>query len=621
MWPLKFSGKNKEYRADIDGMRAIAVLSVITFHINPSYLPGGFLGVDIFFVISGFLITSIVHYEISNNQFKFLNFYTRRVKRILPAFFFMLCLTLVAGYFILLPHDYYKLSISSISTLGFASNIQFSLRHLDYFASGASEWPLLHTWSLAVEEQYYFILPLLLIILIRHFKANNLVILSLICIASFFLAELFSNTNGMEMISYYNLPTRIGELLVGSLLAIYLQGQKSSRLKSGFSSYLALITIAASFVLINKTLHFPGLLALPVCIATVIIIWSRGGAVSKILSNKILVHIGLMSYSLYLVHWPILAFLRYVYNVEDHILDKDIQLISVGLITSVALFSYYYIEKPARTSQLNTTQTAICFFLLPSLLIGVFSISIFLTRGYGPRLSSDNFEANKAFNHMDKSSCPSRVNLGCAGGEELSEKLVILFGNSHAQHYSTYINKLAKNFNYKMELIASAGCTVEKISYKCSKVTEFFLKNYQEADSIILAYKWDSLLKDSNKMESIEALIRSIKSDNRKITLIAQPPIWNVNIGKMFNCKRLNASCDAVVKMEETYPDYNLKIKSLSEKLKVNYFDPYSVVSNKLQIDDELGRPYYADNHHLSIYGNERLYRDYIKNMSTAFFN
>lgn len=617
---MKFNGKIKDYRADIDGMRAIAVLSVITFHLDSSYLPGGFLGVDIFFVISGFLITRIVHCEISNKQFSFLNFYTRRAKRILPAFFFMLSLTLLAGYFILLPHDYYKLSISSISTLGFASNIQFSLRHLDYFASGASEWPLLHTWSLAVEEQYYFLLPFILIFLNRYFRAKSLVILSVICLASFFLAELFSNTTGMDLISYYGLPTRIGELLIGSLLAIYLQGHDSKKLKSNLLPILALVTIAISFVLINKTQHFPGLLAVPVCVATAIIICSSNSPVNKILSNKILVHIGLMSYSLYLMHWPILAFLRYIFNVEDHILDNDIQLISVALIIFLSLFSHYFIEKPARRSKFNNTQTAIYFFLLPSLLIGVFSVSIFLTRGDGARLSSASFEANKAFNHMDKSSCPSRINLGCVGGDELSENVVILYGNSHAQHYSTYINKLAKNFNFRVELVASAGCTADKISYKCSKITKFFLQNYQNANSIILAYRWDTLLRDTRKTERFESLIESIKSNSRKITLIAQPPIWNVNVGKMFNCKRLNMNCKTVVTMDETYPSYNDRIKSLAEKHQVNYFDPYSVVNNKHQISDEFGRPYYADTNHLSIYGNEKLYNDYLKKNSFAFF-
>ena len=155
-----------KYQPHIDGLRAIAVLSVVIFHLEGSYLPGGFLGVDIFFVISGYLITSIIYKNKLNGNFSFSDFYVRRAKRILPPLFFVLFLTLIAGYILMLPYDFYKLGISSLSVITFLANIQYSLRTGDYFSGDSAEWPLLHTWSLSVEEQYYFVFPILLFTLI-----------------------------------------------------------------------------------------------------------------------------------------------------------------------------------------------------------------------------------------------------------------------------------------------------------------------------------------------------------------------------------------------------------------------------------------------------------------------
>ena len=160
--------ENLKYRKDVDGLRAIAVLAVLLFHLDPGYLNAGYLGVDIFFVISGYLITRIVYSEVIANKYTFTNFYVRRSKRILPPLYFMIVLTLIAGYVILLPLDFYKTGISILGAIFFASNMQFALRTGDYFSSDSSEWPMLHTWSLSVEEQYYFALPLALIFFLKY---------------------------------------------------------------------------------------------------------------------------------------------------------------------------------------------------------------------------------------------------------------------------------------------------------------------------------------------------------------------------------------------------------------------------------------------------------------------
>ena len=210
---------NISYRPDIDGLRALAVSSVIIFHIEANYLPGGFLGVDVFFVISGFLITKIILRELMEKNFSFKTFYTRRAKRLLPPLFFVLTLTLIAAYVILLPYDFYKFGISLLSVVTFISNIQYSLRTGDYFSGHASEWPLLHTWSLSVEEQFYLILPFLILFIFKIAKSKLLLIFTVIGLLSFTVAEILSRTETFSSFSYYFIMTRMGELLVGSVLA------------------------------------------------------------------------------------------------------------------------------------------------------------------------------------------------------------------------------------------------------------------------------------------------------------------------------------------------------------------------------------------------------------------
>jgi peptidoglycan/LPS O-acetylase OafA/YrhL len=164
--------KGIKYLPHIDGMRAIAVISVLVFHLESSYLPGGFLGVDIFFVISGFLITKIIYNAKLENSFSYLQFYEKRIRRIIPALYTTLLLVFISAYFILLPYEYYKNAISMVGALLFVSNYQFSLRTGDYFSGNAEEWPLLHTWSLSVEEQYYFLIPILFIFLLKIRQKN-----------------------------------------------------------------------------------------------------------------------------------------------------------------------------------------------------------------------------------------------------------------------------------------------------------------------------------------------------------------------------------------------------------------------------------------------------------------
>jgi len=349
------------YRKDIDGLRAIAVLAVLFFHVDP-------LGVDVFFVISGYLITRIVYTELLSGKFTYTNFYVRRSKRILPPLYFMAILVLIAGYFILLPYDFYKMGISVVGAIVFASNMQYALRTGDYFSADSSEWPMLHTWSLSVEEQYYFILPLALMFVLRVLKLNLTAILAIVALASFALAEYMSSKSSLAGMSYYILPTRMGELLVGSVFAISHAKGTWEKSNSNILATVAVVVLVATLVFFKKQFVFPGFSALLACIPIAIIIHSENTWINKFLENKVLVWIGLLSYSLYLFHWPVLAFARYILNTNDGYfhLPLGAQVICLALIFVLSAISYYLVERPLRRFKLTGIKALIMYFVIPS---------------------------------------------------------------------------------------------------------------------------------------------------------------------------------------------------------------------------------------------------------------
>ena len=341
-----------KHRKDIDGLRAIAVLSVILFHMNPNWLPGGFLGVDIFFVISGFLITKIIHSQVTTNSFNFYDFYTRRMKRILPAFFTVVLSCLVIGYFLLIPYDYDKLGKSALSTVFFISNIYFARAAGGYFETNDT-LPLLHTWSLSVEEQYYFIWPIILMILLKFgIKQKALILLlSVVALISFAGATVLAITDTpLAKWNYYMLPSRVGELLIGSMLALLLNYGYQLRNKNVWSLAGALL-ILISFVLVDGHSVFPGINALWACLGTAFILASApNNIVNRALSIKPLTYIGLISYSLYLWHWPILAFIRYTNpNIQALEYLSSNQLLFAGVLTwLLAHMTFKLIESKSR---------------------------------------------------------------------------------------------------------------------------------------------------------------------------------------------------------------------------------------------------------------------------------
>lgn len=335
-----------QYRADIDGLRAIAVLSVVAYHAGIGAVGGGFVGVDIFFVISGYLITSIVLQEASEGRFSLIDFYERRVRRLLPALVAMLAATFSLASLLALPSELDQLGRTMLATLFFSSNVYF-WEHSDYFDAPAENQLLLHTWSLAIEEQFYLVVPLVIAALARRSRSSLQV--TFVGGTMLSLALCIWLTPLAPSASFYLLPTRAWELLLGALVAIGLFPKLTLPIVREAAATIGLLMIGAAVVLIDSD-NFPGAKTLVPTVGTALIIGaglSGPTLVSKLLSLRPLVFVGLISYSLYLWHWPVMVFQR-----TDAWLVADGTRAAAATITVsllLAVLSWRFVEQPFRS--------------------------------------------------------------------------------------------------------------------------------------------------------------------------------------------------------------------------------------------------------------------------------
>ena len=333
-----------KYRPEIDGLRALAVIPVIFFHAGFEVFKGGYVGVDIFFVISGYLITSILLKEMKSGSFSIIKFYERRARRILPALFFMMLACIPFAWAWMLPEQLKSFSQAMFAVSIFSSNILF-WRKVNYFAESSELNPLLHTWSLAVEEQFYIFFPLLLLFLWPLGRKKIFLVLAFITILSFLISEW--GWRNYPVANFYLAPTRAWELLIGALGAIYIN--KIGPIKNNFFSLLGILMICFSILIFDEKTPFPSIYTLVPVIGTLLVIvyGAAGTLISKILMQKQIVFLGLISYSLYLWHQPIFAFAKI------RIFEPSDSLTYVLIICSVIMgwFSWRFIEKPFRSQK------------------------------------------------------------------------------------------------------------------------------------------------------------------------------------------------------------------------------------------------------------------------------
>ncbi|WP_206483089.1 acyltransferase family protein [Thalassotalea sp. G2M2-11] len=438
------------YRSDIDGLRTIAVFLVILNHAGFSLFSGGYVGVDVFFVISGFLITSIIYPKIVEKNFSIGWFLSRRIKRLMPVLFFIIFIIAIVFSLIMLPQDLVKFYQSIIWVILYAGNFFMWIHHGGYFDGNSQEAPLLHTWSLAVEEQYYFVWPIMLIIAVRLFGVKVTAWLSIFL----FVAMTVFSQWGTEVTigaAYYLLPTRFFELLLGSCVAIFWHKRpKLNEVSHHFISLLGLALIIVSAVALSEHSPFPGYNALYPTVGTALLIYSQYGVVNRFLRTKAMVYSGNISYSLYLWHWPIFTLLRYL-SIELSLL---IQILAIVLTYVLSVLSYHYIEQPCRKSRINSfSPIAIKFYVVPTVLIVSIALFGIYQKGYESRFDGQTLKMEQALNTHSSDSrkvCHSafrdynrKPSEDCIIGErQANSKGVLIIGDSHANHLVPFISEL-----------------------------------------------------------------------------------------------------------------------------------------------------------------------------------
>lgn len=451
------------YRREIDGLRALAVLPVILFHAGFETFSGGFVGVDVFFVISGYLITTIILAELEQDKFSIINFYERRARRILPALFFVMLVCILFAWLWLLPSDMKDFSQSLIAVSVFSSNILF-LRESGYFDTVAELKPLLHTWSLAVEEQYYVLFPLFLMLFWKLGKRWILVTLGLVFVSSLAVAQWGAYAKPAAV--FYLLPTRGWELLIGAFAAFYLSQVDRKEFGKGLSElggWVGVALILYAVFAYSKSTPFPGFYALVPTLGTVLIILfaTQKTTVGKFVGNKVFVGIGLISYSAYLWHQPLFAFARHQSPAEP---SRSIFFVLSVSALFLAFLSWKYVESPFR-SRIKVSRKCIFYFgLTGSVLFITFGMVGVYKNGFESRLNEQQREL-LSFNAYDYSEIyrqgecflnpeQSHTEFKKFCFSESSSDSMLVWGDSHAAALSY---GLRKNFTNISQYTAS-GC-------------------------------------------------------------------------------------------------------------------------------------------------------------------
>lgn len=567
------------YRPEIDGLRAIAVFSVIFYHaniviFNKNLFSGGFLGVDIFFVISGYLITSIILKEIYiTNNFSFINFYERRVRRIIPALLFVILCSLPFSYLILLIEPIIDFSKSIISSIFFISNIYFYFTGNIYGEEHTLFKPFLHTWSLSVEEQFYILFPIFLFIVIKFFKKYLLILLSI----GLFISISFSQYSTIYHagFNFYQIFSRGFELLLGSLLSYFELnnvGGKSNKVLNQLFPKLGISLIIFSIFFFNDRDLLPSFYSLIPLIGVGLIIWfsHQDEIVTKILSNKIFVFFGLISYSLYLFHYPIFAFSRIL-----EIFNNYYKFIFIFLTIIVSIFSYYFIERRFRDRKIISLKKLVIILLSSIVFILSFSIYIIIEDGIKTRFP-------KIFQKELK-----KTNIKFHQNDNLQK--VVLIGDSHSRSLEYHLNEELKKNNFSLFRFE----------------TDMYLKNFNYIDR-----KTKEI--DKNFIESNRKIDKFLLENSNLIIIFHQR--WSIRILEThFNNEE---GYKEYIREEDKYFDYlepvNIKTSSQQQREKYIKESLVSQINNIINQGHKLILVYPVPE--MAFNPHKLLYSEYFKN-------
>lgn len=543
-----------KYRPDIDGLRAIAVLLVVFYHAKFTTISGGFIGVDVFFVISGFLISIIIAKEHAEDRFKFSTFYLRRIKRLGPALIALLVLTTIPAYLFLFADDFETFGRNVIHAFLTTSNFFLWQNTGGYFAPNTDLFPLLHTWSLAVEEQFYFIWPTLFLVLHKITKGKYLTRLMFVMLIGFIAMSVYL-ANYKPHSAYFLLPARAFELMIGAMLAVsYAKLPNFNQTVSHVLSVVGVLLIMVPAFVIDKQSVFPGFNALWPCLGAALLIatgkdQNNMGIVNRIISQRAFVFVGLISYSLYLWHWPVFVFIQYL-GLE---LAGVLQISAVLASFVLAYLSWRFVEQPVRHMHLPTLKSAMKKIMLPSfILLTVLYGVIDVKNGFPDRFENlAEFDKKKNYPSTVRKKCHDADLIGnieqCWLGHE-KEKTKdqldgMLIGDSFGNHSASFLDVLAKDAGLFFHDSTSGGHPIltrllapNKFEYPPQYAIDR-LEYALQFEHIVLAANWDNpLYATADQLNHAPLLdaIQSIVDAGKKITVILSLPATNsVHLHKM----------------------------------------------------------------------------------------
>jgi peptidoglycan/LPS O-acetylase OafA/YrhL len=551
------------YRRDIDGLRAVAVISVIAFHAFPKYFPGGFIGVDIFFVISGFLISNIISHSLRASEFSFVNFYARRVRRIFPALIVVLVTCMIVGSLVMFRVEYRLLGEGVATAAAFVSNLVL-VQQIDYFGPAAEMTPLLHLWSLGVEEQYYLVWPLL-VVLTWPFRAAPIAAVGIILVASFAANIYLVHT---DLAAAFYLPvSRFWELMLGSGLSFVMMHMVSST-KPGSrywawlrdlyarnidavheaAAWAAIVLIGSAWVFINVSQLFPGWWALLPAAGTACLIFAGPSASINrlILGHRWLVYLGLISYPLYLWHWPILVFEQLIRAKEPTYLMRFAG-ISAGLI--FADLTYRLIEKPIRFGPSSASKTTSISVALAS--AGCLGLLIHFQDGFAQRIPEELRARDQELGNGQTPDDRCFLRTGvfapeCDGDRSFHGSHVLLWGDSFAWHLSSGLRALErKRRDFNLMEYTSPGCPpifsfTSTARPNCRSINDFVARKIAELrpEKMIIAANWGEYCNQGGPSEITEAMtretvIRLAALGVERIVVMGQFPIWEADVPRI----------------------------------------------------------------------------------------
>ena len=503
------------YRSDIDGMRALAILGVILFHLNESWLPGGFLGVDIFFVISGFVITNVIVGKHMEGGFGFSDFYWRRIKRILPAYVGMITAVMVAAYFLLIPTDFERLGGAAIYALSFVSNF-FFWNESGYFDVEAMSKPLLHTWSLAVEGQFYLFYPLALIYGVLKLPLKLRPCGMLILIISFcILSEWFVGQD--QVGGFFLTPFRFFEFLIGGIFVFVPVIFRQHRWLHNLLVFVGIGAILSAFILYSKEMRLPGInTLLPLLGACCMIYSGNHASISRWYNNALGIEIGKMSYSLYLYHWPVIVFIGYM-GIEG----ARLWGMAIPVFLVLAFISYRCIENPFRS---RTSKQMGGGVILGVLMIGLLFASAHIWREKGWKwrfgVQLESYEYDKHALREENIMYDIDLNNWYYNPDKLK---VVVIGDSHSRHIANGIRLNNQEIQVKRLHIDDTCFSVvldpQKTDLKCAEAKKEFGRwsNFKKAGVVFFSMGWGPINQDE-----IQKIIKQVreKTQNPDVTLV-----------------------------------------------------------------------------------------------------